>query len=69
MTDYLENERGFEFDFLHEKVNKNFRYRIDVIQEWNFDVVDHLQDKVLYNADKIQDEVLEKSDKEQEKLY
>ncbi|GGE09195.1 hypothetical protein GCM10011571_08180 [Marinithermofilum abyssi] len=68
MTEYLENERNFEFDLL-SSVRDTFWDREKVINNYNFDTTDRLQDIVLNKADKIQDDVLDKADKEQDKLY
>ncbi len=68
MSNYLDQERGFEFDLIYS-VEKKVWERAGYIKDYNFYIVDKLQEIVLDEANKIQDEVLDKANKEQDKLY
>ncbi|WP_181741179.1 hypothetical protein [Thermoactinomyces mirandus] len=69
MSDYLEQERGFEFQLLYNGVNKKFRERAGYIKDYNFYITDKLQKTVLDGADQIHSEVLDRLTKKKDKLY
>ncbi len=69
MSEYLEEERGFEFQLLYNHVDKKFDERAKYIRDYCWYMKSKLVQEVWDEADKVQDHVLDKSDEEQDKLY
>ncbi|SMO94476.1 vWA domain-containing protein [Melghirimyces algeriensis] len=66
-TEYLEEERDFDYDLISDVQSQIFDRR-DTIQSYSIDRRDELQDEVIDKRDSIQEQVMNKRDSEQDVL-
>ena len=69
MSEYLEEERGFEFQLLYNHVKQKYRERAGYLRDYRNYMENKLWQQVRDERDKVQDHVTDKRDEEQDKLY